>query len=276
MVPNGIIAKARLVNRSSPTPVRGSAVSIGLDCASPPERCRRRLLAAARTCRVMLSEPAASIHGTELAGQGAVWEVSASRSRPATAWRRPGPSCSARSQRHLRHAGIALAVPGGAAVPVAVPTLAELPAESDLFGIMTAADRALLIPYFAPDRLEPGGVLMRQGEAPHGLSLLASGTVEIAQDTPAGPRMLERLSSRETLGAIGLITGTAHAATATALTELEVFRIGREEIGLAIRARPELARRGQDALRRDATAAEPVHPEMFLSRLRNLLRVLGS
>ncbi len=70
------------------------------------------------------------------------------------------------------------------------------------------------------------------------------------------------------------------------MTEVRAYRIGKSEISAAIKARPEmavaleqLACRGQDALRRDAAASEqtePVHPEMFLSRLRSLLHVLGS
>ena len=39
-----------------------------------------------------------------------------------------------------------------------------------------------------------------------------------------------------------------------------------------------LARRGQDALRRDVAheQSEPVRPDMFLGRLRNFLHVLAS
>ncbi len=285
VVPNSIIAKARLVNRSSPTPVRSSAVSIGLDAAANFERCRQTLLAAARTCQVMLTEPAASVACTELSGKGAVWEIGFS---VADSDRLPAARTEllGQIQRHLRHAGIALALPDGAAAPVEAPTLSQLLEESDLFGVVPAAERELLIPYFARSRLEAGEILMRQGDAPHALFLLAWGSAEITQETPDGPRVLNRMSPGQALGAIGLITGLPYAATATALTELDAFRIGRDEIALAIKARPELAvaleelaRRGQNALRDDATAAaqaEPAHPEMFLARLRHFLRVLGS
>ncbi len=285
VVPNSIIAKARLVNRSSPTPVRSSAVEVGLDAAANPERCRQTLLAAARTCQVMLAEPAASVACTALSGEGAVWEIGFS---VADSDRLPAARTEllGQIQRHLRHAGIALAMPDGVAAPVAVPTLSQLLEESDLFGVVPAAERELLIPYFARSRLEAGEILMRQGDTPHALFLLASGSAEIMQESPDGLRVLNRMSPGQALGAIGLITGLPYAATATALTELDAFRIGRDEIALAIKARPELAvaleelaRRGQNALRGDATAAaqaEPAHPEMFLARLRHFLRVLGS
>ena len=285
VVPNSIIAKARLVNRSSPTPVRASTVSIGVDAGAAPELCRQTLLAAVRTCQIMLSEPVASIDCIELSGQGAVWEIGfsvASSDRLSAA----RTELLGQIQRHLRHAGIALAVQNGAAMPVSAPTLAQLLEASDLFGVVPATERELLIPCFTPTRLNAGESLIREGDEPHGMFLLASGSAEITKTAPGGRRILRRMSPGETLSAIGLITGRPYAATATALTDLQVFGIGRGEIAAAIKARPELAvaleelaRRGQNALRDDATAdehAEPAHPEMFLARMRAFLHVLGS
>src|SRR3984885_4536953 len=39
IVPNSIIAKARLINRSSPTPMRGETISVRLDASAAPEHC---------------------------------------------------------------------------------------------------------------------------------------------------------------------------------------------------------------------------------------------
>ena len=285
VVPNSIIAKARLVNRSSPTPVRSSTVSIVLDAAAAPERCLQTLTAAARSCRVMLSHPAPSVACTELKGEGATWEIgfSVESSDSLSAART---ELFSQLHRHLRHAGIALALDDAVPVPVPTPTLEQLLAQSDLFSVMPTTERALLAPYFHGQDLRRGETLIRQGEDPEALFLLVSGAVEITTGTPAGPRVVYRMSPGECLGAIGLITGTPYAVTATALTEVRAYRIGKSEISAAIKATPEmalaleqLARRGQDALRRDAAASEQtetVHPEMFLSRLRGLLHVLGS
>jgi CRP-like cAMP-binding protein len=285
VVPNSIIAKARLVNRSSPTPVRSSSVSVALDSAALPDHCQQTLSAAVRSCQIMLSSPAASVACVELAGQGVVWEIGFSVASTAGL-------AAARTELlgqihwHLRHAGIALAVAAGATPPVPVPTLGQLLAESDLFGVVPATEREMLIPYFKLTRLTRGQTLIREGDDPQALFLIAFGAAEITVESPAGPRVVYRMGPGGSLGAIGLITGAPYAATATALTDLQAWRIGRSELSAAIKARPELAvaleelaRRGQDALRRDAVApeqTETTRPEMFLSRLRSFLHTLGS
>ena len=55
IVPNSVIAKARLVNRSRPTTIRGDTIEVRLDASIPPERCLAALTAAVRSCRVLLA-----------------------------------------------------------------------------------------------------------------------------------------------------------------------------------------------------------------------------
>jgi CRP-like cAMP-binding protein len=94
-----------------------------------------------------------------------------------------------------------------------------------------------------------------------------------------------RLGPGGSLGAVGMITGTPYAATATALTPVTAYRLDRKAVGDAIASRPELvnslevlARRGQDMQRRDVVARQSDHPdapEMFLSKLRSFLRKIS-
>ena len=286
IVPNSIIAKARLINRSTPTPIRSSTVTVALDAAASMERSLRILTAAARSCRVMLAHPLPAIACTEIRGDGTVWEIgfSVASSSTLTAART---ELLTQLHRHLRHAGIALAVTG-LATPAVVkpPTLSQLLAQSDLFGVVAETEREQLIPYFELKFMAPGDILIRQGDIADAMFLIMSGTAEVTVAAPAGPRVVHRMSPGESLGAIGLINGSPSPATATAVTEMQAYRIGRAELSAAIKQNPkmagaleELARRGQAALRREAEAfeqSEPVQPEMFLGRLRNLLHALGS
>lgn len=57
IVPNSVIAKSRLENRSAPTPMRGVTVSVSIDAAIDPRRCTAALDAAALACRLPLSQP---------------------------------------------------------------------------------------------------------------------------------------------------------------------------------------------------------------------------
>lgn len=189
--------------------------------------------------------------------------------------------------RHLRHAGIGLAVAGSAtAVTSSVPDLAQLLRASDLFGQMSDADRTTLAQYFQPTQIEAGETLIREAEAPELAFLLASGTAEITVAAPGGPRVVYRISPGETLGAVGLATGSPHPATATALTKLSAYCIDKAGLADALAKRPEL----QQIMQRLATKArasahpeavvgndpEAAKPDMFLDRLRSFLRALES
>ena len=285
VVPNSVIAKARLVNRSTPTAVRGVTVPLALDAAVAPERCIAVLTAAIRCCNVMRATPAPAAACIALAGDGGHYEIGFSIESSAVLG-------AARTElleqvhRHLRHAGIALAVPGLAVLPaLSPPDLRALLEASDLFGVVDPEDREHLASFFSPHWLQPDETLIRQGDTPEAMFLIASGSAEVSIERADGAEVVRRMGPGESLGAIGLITGQSYAATATATTPLKAFRIGRSDIAAAIREKPDmavaleaLARRGQDALRRDVAheAGEPVRPDMFLGRLRNFLHVLAS
>jgi CRP-like cAMP-binding protein len=235
---------------------------------------------------VLLAAPAPEITCNSLNGDGCIYQVSfsvASSERLAEGHN----ELLTEIHRHLRHNGIALAVAGSAAVPlVPIPTPAQLLEQSDLFGCIEPAQRDLLAGHFNTIWLQPGETLIQQGGAPDALYVIASGTAEITVAGPDGPRVVHRASPGESLGAIGLITGSNYGASATALTPVKAYRLDKDAIAAAIKAQPALAKglevlaqRGQAALRRDAAAHEDEkqgQSEMFLSRLRNLIHLLQS
>ena len=280
IVPNSVIAKSRLINRSSPTPRRSSTATIALEPAARPDFCLEVLSAAALSCRQILPDPAPAVSCKELRGEGSRWDirftVAASRDLPAART-----ELLTAVHHHLRHAGIALAVDAAATpAPASVPTLEDLLESSDLFGAVAAGERAALAPHFAPVQWRAGDTLIREGDAAEALFVIATGVADVT----VGTRSVHRLIPGETLGAISLVLRAQYASTVTALTELRAYRLGKDDIAAATEAHPEiaaaldgLARRGQNALRANATAgqAEDVHPEMSLSRLRSLLRVLA-
>ncbi len=285
VVPNSVIAKARLVNRSTPTTVRGVTVPLVLDAAVAPDRCIAVLTAAIRCCNVMRATPAPTVACIALAGDGGHYEIGFSIESSAVLGA-ARTELLEQAHRHLRHAGIALAVPGLAVLPaLSPPDLGALLEASDLFGVVDPEDRAYLASFFSPHWLQPNETLIRQGDTPEAMFLIASGSAEVSIERAAGVDVVRRMGPGESLGAIGLITGQPYAATATATTPLKAFRIGRSDIAAAIREKPDmataleaLAKRGQDALRRDVAheTSEPVRPDMFLGRLRNFLHVLAS
>ena len=285
IVPNSVMAKARLVNHSMPTTVRGVSVKIRLGARELPDRCMTILNSAVKTCMLLATTPPPSVSRTDLQGDGVTYEISFSI-----------PSIEAlvaaksellgHVQKHLRHAGISLAVAGVADLPrVEMPMPADLMRESDWFGVLAAADRDLLSEHLVEVWFAPGDNIIRQGDAPDALYILAAGTVEITDTTIVSNNVIYRLGPGGSLGAIGMITGSSYAATATALTAVTAFRLDRKAIGDAIATRPELttglevlARRRQDMQKTDVVAHETDHldaPEMFLTKLRSFLRKIS-
>jgi small-conductance mechanosensitive channel/CRP-like cAMP-binding protein len=285
VVPNSVIAKARLVNRSQPTPKRGESIEVRLDPNADPEHCIAALTAATLACRMPLRVPAPNVSFTGLLGDAAVYGIAfsvSSGSEIETA----RTELFTRIHRHLRYDGIALALTGCATPPrISRPTPAQILEQSDLFGGIEAALRDLLAQHFTVIRFETGETAMQQGETPKALFVIASGTIEIATKGPTGTRVEYRMSPGETLGAIGLITGRAFGSVATALTPVMAYRLDGEDISAAIKVTPELkvglevlAQRGLAALRGDASdeeTAQLARPDLFLTRLRSFLHLLG-
>ena len=125
-----------------------------------------------------------------------------------------GPSTPASCRDRHGHRRLSESYPRERAKPGAV---AE---DSDLFGQISSSNRLAFVEHLQLARLSAGQVLIRAGEDPDRMFLLASGTAEITVSGAAGPRVIHRISPGETLGAIGLITDSPHKAAATALTEM--------------------------------------------------------
>src|SRR5262249_30438321 len=144
-----------------------------------PRRPLAVLGAAVKACRLPLAQPKPTIDCIGLQGDGTVYQISFSVGDTA----KIAPSCTemlSQVHRHLRHAGIALGIPGVAVPPpVSVPTINDLLRESDAFGELGPDERELLAVRFAACSLERGEALLQQGHEPEALFLLVSGTVEL-------------------------------------------------------------------------------------------------
>jgi len=286
IVPNSVMAKAKLINRSLPEPARGDTIEIRLDATVAPELCMATLVAGVRAAMLPLAAPAPSVDLTGLHGDGAVYEVGYSVASSAVL-DKARTEVLAQVHRHLRHAGIALSVPGAASLGVTKGlTVVDMLAESDLFGILDAEGRQSLASRFEEVRLESGAALFYEGDTPKYIFLVASGVVEITRKGPSGPHLIHRMSPGESLGAIGLITGSPYTATAKALTPVRLFRMDKASVAAAIADAPHLevglaalAEQGRAALARDAAADQRQHseaPAELGSKLRSLLKVLAS
>ncbi len=284
VIPNSVMAKARLVNHSRPTTVRRRSIIVRLDARERPDRCMGVLTAAVRACMLIEAHPPPSVARIELNGDGAGYEIgfSVTSSAAITAART---ELLGQVQHHLR-AGISLAVSGRAMVPpTKIPSQADLLEESEWFGVLEPEDRALLAERLREVSLRTGESLISQDEEPQAVFIIVSGAVEISDGASESKRIITRMGPASSLGAIGMITGAPYAANATALTPVRAYRLDKEAISAAMALRPEmvmsleaLARRGQDLLHNDVVAHESDRlepPNVFLASLQSFLHKLS-
>jgi small-conductance mechanosensitive channel len=287
VIPNSVIAKSRLENRSAPTPTREIAVAVSADPAIDPPRCVDALRAAVLACRFPLPHPEPAVHCSALQGDGVIYEIRFSVNSTAEV-------LEARTEilglvhRHLRCAGISLSVSGVAPGPSRpAPTLEELMAESDAFGQLAPHEQLALAAHFKAVFFEEGAQLLKQGEQPNELFLLSSGAVSLANsNSKSDNRVLVRASPGATIGLIGLIAGVESRVSATALTPVSAFRLDSSDIAAVLRAHPGLAvsleaqaTRGDEWFRSEIGAHRDLvlgKPDALLCRVRQFLQRMKS
>jgi small-conductance mechanosensitive channel/CRP-like cAMP-binding protein len=286
VVPNSVIAKSRLENRSAPTPTRSVTLSIIVNAATDPRGCVAALQAAVQACRIPLASPAPAVNCAGLQGDGNLYQVrfTVEMSRDIEAART---EAFGLIHRHLRHAGIGLGAPGIKPLPaVPLPTLADLMAESDLLGQLAPDERGLFAEHFACVHYDAGEVLVQQGEVPGAIFLIAAGTVDVTRTDEHGSRVLLRASPADSIAAMPLIMGMSALFRATALTPVSAYRLNKASIAALIRTRPDLseslevqARRGSAWIRCETEAnldASAGKSDLLLTRLRQFLHRLNA
>jgi CRP-like cAMP-binding protein len=165
-------------------------------------------------------------------------------------------------------------------------TIASLIDRSDLFGVLPAEERERFAQHFVAITIEKGDTLIREGETPSAVFLIASGVVEVARTTISTPHILARLGPGDGIGLIGLFTDKPHPATGTAITAVEAYRLDKTALASALTVCPNMAQGLKDlALRRERLLLQDVmqhdsgeqeHARMFLGRIRQALHRLAA
>ena len=262
IVPNSVVAKLEIVNRSVPSPIRAVSVEILCPAAASADLVIEVLTQSILLCPAILEVPAPSV---SLSRTGPRWHSYA-------IWFsvQDTPLVSATKSLLLRHALKQLFYAG--VLPPGrqerrLPPLQVL-RELIVFESLAPAEFEKLARHIAMQLLEPGDTLFSQDAADYTLYVVASGIVEITKRHEPGTTVtLGRLGAGEYLGEIGLLTGAPHATTARALAHCTIYKLSREAIAPLLASNAELAaafeksvRRGLDALSRSVavSATEPV------------------
>ncbi|HTV44517.1 MAG TPA: mechanosensitive ion channel family protein [Stellaceae bacterium] len=282
IVPNSAIAKAKLVNSSSPSGIHGLTVTIELDTAALPAAGAEILEQAILNSRLILATPAPSITIKSITASAIEYDISVFVEEL-------GQSTRAQNElfdyisRHLAAAGIALASSQSVAYP-ALP-IADLPSPRktrvervfdllDLFVGLNAAERKTLAGKTTQRHYEKGEVLVEPGEVLHSLYMIGSGVVSLSVMASEGEIELMRLGPGDHYGEVGLLTGHATAGRLSALTPVTIYELAKEDLAPVLEARPEVSHELCRALARRQAAGQLIaSPEIDTSLPAN--RVAG-
>jgi small-conductance mechanosensitive channel/CRP-like cAMP-binding protein len=236
IVPNGVVAKSDIVNRSFSTRVRSAFIELSCPATSKPERVIDTLQEATLLCSTILSVPPANAVLTRLGSTESRYRVIFSVSDTE--------HLSTTKDQLFRHARRQLYY-SGLYFPRAVqdirtadegigrPIQAVLPLLQDiiLFEALEAEQLAELAAQLKPRSLEPGEVLFAQGGTEATLFMVVSGLLQISQHTElSGEQTAGFIGAGDYIGEISLLTGASYAATATAYTHCKLCGLDRDVI----------------------------------------------
>jgi len=228
IVPNSVVAKSDIVNRSFPTRVRSAFIELSCPATASPERVIDTLHQATLLCPPILPAPISSAVLTRLGSQENRYRVNFSVSDTE--------HLSTTKDLLFRHARRQLYYSGLYYPRTAQDTrtpqeageqpLPVLPLLQDImiFEALGAAQLAELAAHLTPRALEPGEVLFAQGGADAALFIVLSGILEIRQQTElSGQQTVGFIGAGDYIGEVSLLTGAPYAATAAARTHCKIY-----------------------------------------------------
>jgi small-conductance mechanosensitive channel len=282
IVPNSVVAKSDIVNRSSPTRVRSASIEISCPSGSNPERVIDVLLQATMLCPTILPAPAAAAILLSTGAKKARYRVSFSVTDTE--------HLSTTKDQLLRHARQQLSS-GGLHYPRAQlgtstserdadrPARAALPLLQDitLFEPLSEQQLDQLRTHLKLSTLEPGEVLFTQGGTDSSLFIVVSGILQVSQQIGTDQQVLGSIGGGDYIGEVSLLTGAPYAATVIARTHCKLYGLDCNVLKPLLAANTDLhaefdrsARRGLAILNRSvaARATSDTAGQSLLQRIR--------
>jgi small-conductance mechanosensitive channel/CRP-like cAMP-binding protein len=284
-VPNSVVAKAEIINRSYPLRKTASSVDISCPEDAPPERVIETMLDATLLCPEIVRSPAPTALLVRLGPTRNLYKISftvesAAQLAPVK------DSLLRGARRQLHYAGLlephhrTLAGADAGRAPL---TADRLIGDMIPFESLDREQIGSLARQLQAKRMEPGEILFAQGAEDNGLYVIASGVLAVSRQVGTIFEVIGCIGAGEYIGEIGLLTGAPHAATTTARTYCQIYRLPREAIEPMLAQNAALAssldqsvRRGLEILHRKvaARATPSIGPSgQLLTRIRSMFHV---
>ena len=248
IVPNSAIAKAKIVNASSPSGIHGMAVTIQLDARTSPAAGIKILKSAILNSRIVIDTPIPSITVKSITANGTEFEI-------AFFVQELSQAPKAQNElfdlifRHLAASNIGLAASPNPPYfgPESVePQKAANSAERVLglvaiFAALTADERLSLAAKLKQATYDQGEVLVAPGKVLQSLFIVGAGVLSLRRIQSEGETELMRLGPGDHFGEIGLLTGAAATVTISALVPTIVYELSKGDLAPTLEARPTVA-----------------------------------
>jgi small-conductance mechanosensitive channel/CRP-like cAMP-binding protein len=291
IIPNSVLAKAKLVNVSTPEEAQVATTLIRLEPSMSPASFVDMSLQALASCNCILHQPPPTV---------AVKSLSASAIELAVSYRIPNRSAGddARNEvfdrvyRHAVAAGLKFAqTPGvaglfaargpaddGAAPAQSVPEriLEKLP----LFASLTEEHKTVLAGKMRRRVFEPGELVIERGVVAQTLAIVESGALALYQIRDGREHELVRLGPGDYFGEGGLLLGEPQRGTIRALTHASIYEIVADDLRPILVERPGLsdalghALAARRAMQAADDAAASNHADHSARRLTDRIRQL--
>lgn len=288
IVPNSLVAKSQIINRSRPTPRRSGSVSITCANEISPEQVLELLRQASLLCPLVLKEPKAStciLHIGAKRTTYCLYFYVATSSQLTTAQTQ----LLENIHRQLQFSNLLTA-------PIRSPdatndspersfiTPEQMLLATPLFASLSAELISGLAKSILARQLEPGQVLFKQGDTDTNLYMIAFGLLEVSvEQTQGEPLSLGYMGAGEYIGEIALLTGKAYSATATARAHCLIYALPHVALIPLIQGDENLAGKFERAVeasqslihRKIAAYAASAHDssEPLIQRIRDFLRL---
>jgi small-conductance mechanosensitive channel/CRP-like cAMP-binding protein len=260
IVPNSLVAKARIINASRPTAAHGITVRVRLDPTETPSRVVAVLENALMSCNLILRLPPATVAVGSLDALAIECELEFFVSDIELAPLAQNEVFDL-VYRHCLSARLRLGPPARSSLALspraARPGTDDIPARLlqrlAIFATLSEAERAALAPLLKRHVFKTGDVLVEQGVVAPALFVLASGVLAASQ--AQGDRQIDvmRLAPGDFFGQASVLNGAVTAFKVRALTRGTLYAIGREDIAPILKDRPAVATElGQIMVRREA------------------------
>jgi small-conductance mechanosensitive channel/CRP-like cAMP-binding protein len=248
VIPNSIIAKAKLINATTPTKAHGLAIIVRLDPTMTPSRICAVLQTALLSCNQILRDPVPTVTVRALDAISLECEVqffapSIEQGDEA------GNEVFDRIFRHCAAAGIRIAPPSGS--PFVLPPRPIGPGPADMprrlldhipiFSPLSEPERIALAAKMTRRTYKAGDVLVKKGAVASALFILGSGVLVALQDLGDTEGEVVRLAPGDCFGEAGMLTGAPATFKVAALTRSIVYEIAKDELAPILKERPSIA-----------------------------------